>query len=135
MKISAKKTKLDQIIWIIVGFYILVAHWIWYGRGIQESIIILLTSIAVIRRLRLNRIRDIWLYIIIACILGIVLLSGDILSPNTLSNLKAIYGGFISFIYVVQMKNTKPHVFLKYQKTMCRILNVYMAINSAIILG
>ena len=55
MKIEIKRSCIEEILLLVLfGFYVLVAHWIWFGRGIQETIMIVLSVLVLLKSVRLR---------------------------------------------------------------------------------
>ena len=121
----------------MVGYYSLIAHWIWYGRGIQETIILVLLIIKVTyNRLRINHHNDISIKIIgtiIAIVFCYAIVSSD--SKEYIGqNLKAILCGFLIFVYLCQLRETESYKYEKYKKATMKLLNIYTVINNIIII-
>ena len=79
MKIRIRRGCIEEtLLLVLFGFYVLIAHWIWFGRGIQEtamivlSILVLLKS-AKIRQISVNTLPDYILVgiLLVACGIGI----------------------------------------------------------------
>ena len=77
MKIRIRRGCIEEtLLLVLFGFYVLIAHWIWFGRGIQEtamivlSILVLLKS-AKIRQISVNTLPDYILVGILLVVCGI----------------------------------------------------------------
>lgn len=57
MKIRVKRSCIEEtLLLVLFGFYVLVAHWIWFGRGIQETIMICLSILVILKSIKLKKI-------------------------------------------------------------------------------
>ena len=55
MKIEIKRSCIEEtLLLVLFGFYVLIAHWIWFGRGIQETVMIALSVLVLLKSMRLR---------------------------------------------------------------------------------
>ena len=128
---------LDFSIWVLVAFYALVGHWIWFGRGIQETIMIALMLAAIVsrssRKIKMSEIPTLLVLLIWICIIGV----STVFSKNMgylRSNMSAMAGGLLAFVYLCQFFTQQKERCTKYMSTALKLLTYYMVINSLIIL-
>lgn len=128
---------IDVAIWVLIAFYTLIAHWIWYGRGIQENILLLLFIVQVVRRVK-KTVRHNeklgWILMVTVVVYTVVVtIKGETLT-YLLKDIKSILMALFSLLYIFSFYKANPVRCKKYIETTCKILSVYMWINSVIIL-
>ena len=140
MKIQIKQTDfIDYIIYIIIVFYVFIAHWIWVGRGIQESILIILALYSVVINLRLffkDSIRR-----LISCILFVILfITTTYITVKSdrinyfWQDIKPMGGSFLLCLYFSQLYSRKQSFVERlYIDVFLKWINAYMLINTFII--
>ena len=128
---------LDILIWLLFGFYTLIAHWIWFGRGIQETALLVLFAIQVIRRRSSVRINSSIISRILLAITGIYSIVVTLIGNDRtylVADLKSILLSLFSLLYLYTFYKRKPEKCLAYIHKTCNCLMIYMWINSLIIL-
>ncbi len=126
---------IDVLIWVLVGFYTLIAHWIWFGRGIQETVIVSLMLIQVLRNLNWKR-QNVG-SILLPFVVIVYFIYSSIKSSSRaylLQDVKSIMGGMISMYYLYSFWRNDNGKCIRFITKSCDILKGYMWINSVIIL-
>lgn len=134
MKVK-RKDLIDAMIWCLFAFYILIGHWIWHGRGIQETVLLMLMLIAVISNVRVSPKRNNGITILVLLLIEMIATTAAGESHDYLmEDLKAMIGGLLCLLYIYTLHETKiQNVYrciLKYKK----YLFAYAWINTFIIL-
>ena len=137
MKIK-KSEILDILIWFLVGFYTLIGHWIWFGRGIQETIIMVLAIIQVIRRSKYNKYKKNKKGILILSAIFIVYVAiVTIKAPSVnyiVEDLKAIISAVAIYVYLFSFLRSNHDKCMNYITLACKSLTWYMWINTFVII-
>ena len=106
---------IDVLIWVLVGFYTLIAHWIWFGRGIQETVIVSLMLIQVLRNLNWKR-QNVG-SILLPFVVIVYFIYSSIKSSSRaylLQDVKSIMGGMISMYYLYSFwRNDNVNIMLR----------------------
>ena len=106
MKIRVKRSCIEEtLLLVLFGFYVLVAHWIWFGRGIQETIMICLSILVILKSIKLKKISVnilpnsiLWGTLFLICGFGFVRAKTH---QYLVAGLKAMFGTIIISIAVV----------------------------------
>lgn len=106
MKIRVKRSCIEEtLLLVLFGFYVLVAHWIWFGRGIQETIMICLSILVILKSIKLKKISVnilpnsiLWGVLFLICGFGFVRAKTH---QYLVADLKAMFGTIIVSIAVV----------------------------------
>lgn len=106
MKIRVKRSCIEEtLLLVLFGFYVLVAHWIWFGRGIQETIMICLSILVILKSIKLKKISVnillnsiLWGTLFLICGFGFVRAKTH---QYLVADLKAMFGTIIISIAVV----------------------------------
>ena len=134
-----KRKNLGEMILLIIYFlYVLIAYWIWFGRGIQETVMILLSVIILLKSRRnryisAKRMVDIllWMVLFIICFWGIIQAKSH---EYLVEDLKSMVGTVLVSIAVIaaitrlEKSNTDVLDFLFV------FLNGYFVVNNFIII-
>lgn len=131
-----KSEILDITIWILIGFYTLIGHWIWFGRGIQETLIIILCIIQIARRFTKKKGKEeiVFLSLVLIVYVFIVTLNGE--STEYLSeDIKAIVSGISVYVYLFSFLHSNHNKCVTYIGSICKFLAIYMWANSFVIIG
>ena len=142
MEIKLKKIYLlEYILLLCYVFYVFIAHWIWYGRGIQESLMILISIVILFGYLIKDKFWKVRPYQLINFVIIFILICicfWGILNANTqiylIQDLKAMVGTVIvSFGIIVSIRKLIQggHDFWGYT---FKFLNIYYFLNNCIIL-
>ena len=133
-----REYSIDYIVWFLLLFYVLIAHWIWRGRGIQEDLIIVFSIVGVTKSIKMEKIRrsalpayvgGIVLFLI--CFIGILVNhSYTYLAEDT----KAMIGTFGVGMYILVCGYKKTEAIEKTKIFLFKFLNIYAVINSMIII-
>lgn len=106
MKIRIKRNCLEETLLLILFlFYVLIAHWIWFGRGIQETAMILLSVIVLLKSKRKRYISAkqmadvlLWVVLFAICFWGIMHAGSH---EHLVADLKSMVGTVLVSIAVI----------------------------------
>ena len=127
----------DIAIWGLIGFYTLVAHWIWFYRGIQETVIIVLAAAVIVSRasFKIKTTQAVMFFAVLALAVETTLTTLKAVSTNYfMQDIKPMLGCFLVFCYLFQFRQMKYDKFEQFSEMMLKILNWYTAFNHVIII-
>lgn len=131
-----RKVIFDFAIWIITGFYVLLGHWIWFGRGIQETVLIVLMLACILIRIRLLG-KKIYITLALLMLFSILAIVSTLKSHRYayfVEDFKAILSGILTFAYIISFHIYDSKVFSCFFNNCISVLRIYMWLNSLIIL-
>lgn len=134
------KTKdvFDFILLILMMFYVLIAHWIWVGRGIQESLMILFAVIVLLQKHTKHiYVKDYEEVVIITSFILLCLYT-TIVNRNTyylIPDLKSMAGTMVVILALINIYKNNQGFAESFLKWLFKWLNIYMIVNSFIIIG
>ena len=131
-----KKSELiHALIWLLFAFYILLAHWIWFGRGIQEDILLVLLFLGIIK-LGKPIMKDLFFLIILSVLLMEMLFSTVTGTSHYYfqNDIKDMGGGLLCLIYFTLFCFSKKKHIIRVLKKTSKLLFIYAWINSFLIL-
>lgn len=132
-----KRCMLEILLLLLYGFYVLLAHWIWFGRGIQETVMIVLSLLVLIRSARIQRVTAKALPdIMLVLALFVVCLCGVLRSDThtyLLADLKSMLGTIIVSISVIQAIKHLERSGYELQDFLFSFLNGYFVLNDILI--
>ena len=119
-------------------FYVFFAHWIWFGRGIQETFLIIVSFVIMVKNLNKYRLNSDILYAITAgiilfcvCIIGIIIKTEQ---KYLLQNFKSMFGTLLVTIGIVCSFKILRSDGIDIFKFLYKYLNIFFLINNIIIL-
>ena len=120
-----------------MGFYILLAHWIWFGRGIQETILLFLFLLHIIfcgrKKITTQMSIELLLLLLLIVTMAYSTLKGS--SHNYLvQDLKSMIGGIVTLLFFCSSFSSVPSQFENGIKKFSKALFFYAWINIVIIL-
>lgn len=137
-KIRIKKSCLEETLLLaLYGFYVLLAHWIWFGRGIQETVMILLSLVVLgkslkNRRISIKQLVDclLWISLFVICLIGIVQAESH---EYLAADLKAMVGTVLVATAVIAAIRKLTGSGVDCLNFLFSFLNGYVVINDIII--
>lgn len=132
-----KKNIVDWLVILCLGFYTLIAHWIWFGRGIQETVMIVFSAFLVLKMLlNIKKNKD-FLWGMFVCFMLFSVVIVGVLKPieheYLMEDIKYMCGAIIVAIavfYILQrLENGEKNIL----DILYSVLNVYFFINNIII--
>lgn len=138
MKKTIRKNCIFEILLLaLLGFYVLLAHWIWFGRGIQESTMIALSIFVLLRSARIHKASKktlvdmiLWTVLFVICLAGIMRAQSH---QYLVADLKSMVGSMIvSMAAIVSVRRLTANGY-NLIDFLFDFLNRYFVINDALI--
>lgn len=128
----------EFILLVLIMFYVLIAHWIWVGRGVQESLMIFLSAVILLpKKIKSPRLKDCEEFVLVLLFVLFctytTLKAGSI--PYFNSDIKFMAGTFIVALALIKTYKNKPDFSENFLNILFKWLNIYMFFNSFIIIA
>ena len=127
----------ETLLLALLGFYVCLTHWLWFGRGIQETVMILLSVVVLMRsgnRLTISakQLADflLWAMLIVICLIGITRANSH---KYLVSDLKAMVGTVLVATAALASVRRLMTYGIDFLDFLFSFLNQYVLLNDIII--
>lgn len=131
-----KSNILNALLWLLMAFYILLAHWIWYGRGVQETGLIMLMAMSLIsRRKKVLNLSGLIKTIILLAVIAEMAISAIHANSHEylIQDLKSMLSGILAITFFTSYDSTYMGIFNYSLKRISKYIFVYAWVNTIII--
>lgn len=138
MKIGIKRGYIaEALLLVLFGFYVLIAHWIWFARGIQETVMIAFSVIVLLKSIKITQItvRALPTFILAGAILTVcgIGISQAKTTQYLISDLKSMLGTVVvSMAVIVSAKRLMAGGY-DLMEFLFVLLNRYFVLNNILI--